>query len=78
MRHGCCGGSALVPVAEIGEPNEPDKYVEELIDGVRIFRPSSLAIDEATPITIDLAGLWRWRRLVLTGLEIKTIHTKSE
>lgn len=77
LRHGCCGGSARVPVAEIGEAKEPAKYVEEVVDDVRIFRDSSLAIDGATPITIDLAGLWRWRCLVVTGIEITTAHEKA-
>ena len=70
LRHGCCGGSARVPVAEIGEPVDPSQYLESVIDDVRIFRASSLAIDGATPITIDLAGLWRWRRFVVTGAGI--------
>jgi len=70
LRHGCCGGSTLVPVAEIGEPSDPREHVEAMVDGVRVFRPSSPAIDEAAPIVIDLAGLWRWRRLVVTGMEI--------
>ncbi|TVQ50706.1 MAG: hypothetical protein EA377_14075 [Phycisphaerales bacterium] len=77
LRHGCCGGSAHVPVAEIGEPNDPAEYVEEVVDNVRIFLASALTIDGATPITIDLAGLWRWRRLVVTGIEITTAHEKA-
>jgi len=74
LRHGCCGGSVRVPVAEIGEPGDSPEYVEEIVDGVRIYRSSSLAGEVGTPITIDLAGLWRWRRLVVTGIEITTDH----
>lgn len=83
-RHGCCGGSALVPVAEIGEPRQPRdaaenraEYIQEVVDGVRVFRSPSLATAGAAPITIDLAGLWRWRRLVVTGAQITADHEKA-
>lgn len=77
VRNGCCGGSARVPVAEVGEPGNPAEYVEETVDGVRIYRPSSLGNADRPVITIDLAGLWRWRRLVVTGIEITPDREKA-
>ena len=70
VRHGCCGGSTRVPIAEVGVPNDPTEYVEETVDGIRIYRQSSLGSSDGSVITIDLAGLWRWRRLVVTGSHI--------
>ena len=77
LRHGCCGGRVRVPVAEIGTPNDPAEFIEEVVDEVRIFRYAALTNDERSPITIDLAGLWRWRALVIRGIEITTDHEKA-
>jgi len=78
LRHGCCGGTALVPIAQIGEPQDPEQYVQETIDDIRIYRSPSLNIKQAASIVVELAGLWRWRRLVVTGLEITTSDQKAK
>lgn len=68
-RHGCCGGTALVPVVEIGDEVGrgavgPDGYEVVRVDGVEVHVDRRLG-DEAGGWTIDLDGLLRWRRLVV-------------
>jgi hypothetical protein len=65
-RHGCCGGHALVPVAEVGPPPEPDRY-DRLDDGsVVCFVEHGLGTQPAA-WSVDAVGFGRWRRLYLDG-----------
>jgi hypothetical protein len=64
-RHGCCGGRALVPVAEIGPPTDPDRY-QLLDDGpVTCFVDPRLDT-QPDAWRVELVGFGRWRRLHLT------------
>jgi hypothetical protein len=62
-RHGCCGGMALLPVVEIGPPDDPTGYERVDMAGVEVFVDPRL--DDVEWWTIDLDGLLRWRRLVV-------------
>jgi hypothetical protein len=65
-RHGCCGGHALVPVAEVGPPREPARY-RLVEDGpVRCFVDPRLGSQPAG-WRVDAVGFGRWRRLHLEG-----------
>jgi hypothetical protein len=65
-RHGCCGGHALVPVAEVGPPAEPERY-QLLDDGpVACFVDPQLGA-QASRWGVDAVGIGRWRRLHLDG-----------
>jgi hypothetical protein len=67
-RHGCCGGHAGVPVAEVGPPRDPARY-RQLDDGaVPCFVDPDLGVDPGE-WTVDAAGIGRWRRLLLLGAE---------
>jgi len=63
-RHGCCGGHAFVPVAEVGPPKEPDRYDLVETGSVTCFIDPSL---DSQPDTwrVDAVGFGRWRRLHL-------------
>jgi hypothetical protein len=67
-RHGCCGGHALLPVAEVGEPRDPDGYRSEEIGGVSCFIDPQLGEDLGA-WTIDAYGIGRWKRLQIDGAE---------
>lgn len=68
-RHGCCGGHALLPVAEVGPPVEVDAYQRVTADEVTWYvAPPVWAI--AGGWTIDAVGIGRWRRLQLLGAEL--------
>jgi hypothetical protein len=79
-RHGCCGGHALVPVAEVGPPADPDRY-ERLDDGpVVCFVERGLG-PPSTAWRVDAVGFGRWRRLYLDGadaLPTPAVHDRTE
>lgn len=68
LRHGCCGGRAVLSVAEPGPPRDPDGYRSVDADGVQVYLDRRLD-DPAErwdgPWRVDVDGLWRWRRLVV-------------
>jgi hypothetical protein len=64
-QHGCCGGHAAVPVAEVRVPNTPADFQHVIIDRVEIYRAPELA---EGPYRIGLEGFWRWRRLIVEGV----------
>ncbi len=61
-RHGCCGGTVAVPVAEARTPDQPVDWMIEEADGVRVYLAPELAELDVT-LTIRAEGFWRWRRL---------------
>lgn len=63
-RHGCCGGRALVPVAEIGPPADPAAYRRVETGPVPCFIDRRLD-DQADGFGVELVGFGRWRRLQL-------------
>ena len=67
-RHGCCGGHALLPVAEAGPPDDPDDYLAQLIDGVTCHVDPRLG-DDLGDWTIEVYGIGRWKRLQIDGAE---------
>jgi hypothetical protein len=77
-RLGCCGGHALVPVAEIGPPLEVDAYRTTTVAGVTCFVDARLG-DELTGWTVDAVGFARWRRLLIEGAEgLDPAHTDHD
>lgn len=71
------GGSAMMPVAQAHEPNDPAEYEREVVDDVTVYRRLSIPTDIASPIRIDFAGLWRWRRLIVEGIDIVSGRVKE-
>ncbi len=65
-RHGCCGGRAVVPVAEARVPDNPSGYRQVACQGVTVYLQPGL-LTEAW--TIDVEGLGPWKRLVIEGAE---------
>lgn len=63
-RHGCCGGSAGVPVAEARMPDDPSALEQVEEQGLRIWREHGLS-DVA--LLVDIDGFGRWQRLVVEG-----------
>jgi hypothetical protein len=68
-RNGCCGGRAVIPVAEIGPPTPPDGYTITDDGPVRCFLAPELAGQQIERWTVDAVGFRRWRRLHLDGTE---------
>lgn len=76
-RAGCCGGGAMVPVAEIGAPADPASHHRHTVEGVIVFEAPNLHADARAEITIGLAGFLRWKRLIVEGLGIDTLRAEN-
>jgi hypothetical protein len=68
-RHGCCGGTAFVPVAEPGPPDEPEHYRAHEVDGITVYLEPDVAAGPE-PLVVGLDQLWRWQRLRVEGTAI--------
>jgi hypothetical protein len=69
-RHGCCGGTAFVPVAALGRPEAPERFEAVPVDGVTVFVESGVTTG-AEPLVVGIDGLWGWRRLRVDGTAIR-------
>lgn len=76
-RHGCCGGRALLPVAEIGPPAQPDHYRQVTDRGRTWYVDPRLAL-LVGGWTVEVAGLGRWRRLHLAGATPLDVPSSGE
>ena len=68
-RHGCCGGTVDVPVAELGAPTNTERYEVIEREGVRVYLELGLRRAAREPVTVGLEGFGPWRRLWVSGLE---------
>ncbi|MFC2991480.1 CC/Se motif family (seleno)protein [Halomonas tibetensis] len=51
-RHGCCGGSADIAVAEARRPDEPERYTRLELEGVTLHIDPTL-IDQGLRINVE-------------------------
>ena len=61
-RHGCCGGTAQLPVAEPGAPADPVAWAVRTVDGVTVYVDPGLAGQERA-LVVRAEGFWGWQRL---------------
>ena len=69
-RHGCCGGQALVPVVERGQPRRPEDYRHLEIGGISIFL--SRQLPAAARLHVRLESLLGWKRLFVDGVGLSS------
>jgi hypothetical protein len=69
-RHGCCGGTVGVPVAEPGSPADTAAFDALESDGVRVYVERGLVTSDDDPITVGVDGFGPLRRLWVQGLDI--------
>lgn len=65
-RNGCCGGTVQLADASVGAPDDPEHYQVMDHEGVQVYLEPRLATalsQQSNPVTLDLEGFWRWRRL---------------
>ena len=72
-RHGCCGGTALLPVAEARTPEQPEGWLLQEVDGIRIYIDPAMAAHPGV-LTIRVEGFLRWRRLFGEGAGLNAGH----
>lgn len=65
-RHGCCGGSARLPVAEPQAPADPTGYDRHRLHGLDVYVAQDFAAS-GQPVRVCLDGFWKWRRLTVEG-----------
>lgn len=63
-RHGCCGGSADIAVAEARRPDEPERYTRLEFEGVTLHIDPML-VDQG--LRIDIEGFLGLRTLMVEG-----------
>lgn len=63
-RHGCCGGSAAVPVAEARKPDQPEAYEQHIRGDVTVYVALHLS---GEPLSVDLDRFGPWTRLIVEG-----------
>ncbi|ABI58048.1 CC/Se motif family (seleno)protein [Alkalilimnicola ehrlichii MLHE-1] len=77
-QHGCCGGHAAVPRAEVRVPEAREDYQALSLEGVTVYLARALS---EGPYRVDVEGFWRWKRLVVEGAVSPwrpAGHTKTE
>lgn len=70
-RHGCCGGTAMLPVAEARTPANPEAWVARCIDEVTVFIDPELEA-QAVTFAIRAEGFLQWSRLFVETTESQT------
>ena len=68
-RHGCCGGTAFVPVAEAGAPADRERYRTEEVEGITVFLERDVETG-SEPLVIGMDELWGWKRLRVEGTAV--------
>jgi len=66
----------MVPVAEIGAPNDPTSHHRHIVDGVSVYAAPNLRMEENQAITIDMVRFLRWKRLVVEGVDLDTLRAQ--
>lgn len=64
VRHGCCGGSAAVPVAEARRPDDERQFLKADVGGVKTLIAPEL---RDVPLSIDIDGVRGLCRLSVQG-----------
>lgn len=71
-RHGCCGGTAPVPVAEARRPDDPSGWLARHIDGITVYLHPAMA-GHSAPLVVRAEGVLRWRRLFVESTAMDTV-----
>ncbi|MDZ7852447.1 MAG: CC/Se motif family (seleno)protein [Halomonas sp.] len=63
-RHGCCGGSADIAVAEAHMPDDPERFTRLEFDGMTLYIDPTL-VDQR--LTLDVEGFLGLKHLFVEG-----------
>ncbi len=68
-RHGCCGGTVAVPIAEVGAPVSTADYEVFESHGISVYLAADLASAARDQVAIGVEGFGPWRMLAVFGLD---------
>lgn len=68
-KHGCCGGSANLAVAEARCPDETQTYLHHIQDDIAIYIVPVLTNEN---LRIGTEGWWKFRRLYVDGIAVQS------
>lgn len=71
-KHGCCGGSASIAVAEASAPKDPSLYQRHCYQDITMFIDSAL-VDQG--LRVDIEGFWKLRHLYVDGSILQSRDT---
>lgn len=67
-QHGCCGGTANVPVVDLGRPQAVSDYRSVQSDGIIVHIHEEIVFSKS--LVIGVGGFGRWKRLWVEGAEM--------
>src|SRR5690554_1551613 len=67
-RHGCCGGTANVPVVNLGRPRAMSEYRSVQTDGIIVHIHEEIVFSKS--LVVGVGGFGRWKRLWVEGAEM--------
>jgi hypothetical protein len=68
-RHGCCGGTVLLPVLEPGAPKDSEGWIIQEHQGLHIYIETGVDLTPETAVHIGIDRFLKWRKLWIEGLD---------
>jgi hypothetical protein len=68
-RHGCCGGTVILPVLEPGAPDGQQDWPILEYEGVRIHIEPGVVLPAEAVIHIGIDSFMKWHKLWIEGLD---------
>jgi hypothetical protein len=68
-RHGCCGGTVILPVLEPGAPDSTENWGFLEHEGVHMYIEPGVVLPTDAVVHIGLDSFMKWHKLWIEGLE---------
>jgi hypothetical protein len=68
-RHGCCGGTVMLPVLEPGAPTGKQDWPKIEHQGLKIYVEPGVILPEEASVHIGLDRFLKWHKLWIEGLD---------
>jgi hypothetical protein len=68
-RHGCCGGTVMLPVLEPGAPQDSQGWTIQEHQGLRLYIEAGVDFTPETAVHIGIDRFLKWHKLWIEGLD---------